>query len=244
MKPGELRDRLGRYVALRRALGFPMRAEERLLMDFVAFIERQGLDGAIRSRLAVDWACHNDHCAAGTQSRRLSVVRGFLGHVRASVPQTEVPPLGLIAGARRPTPYIFTDDEIKAVIEAARLLGPTDSLRPHTHATVIGLLAASGIRVGEVAKLRLEDVQLGVEPPHLRVLGSKFHKSRLVPLHQSTAAALRIYAAHRARLGYDEICHGFFISERPGVLNERAIRRTFSGLVQRLGFGAGLSGGI
>jgi len=239
MKPGELRDRLERYVALRRAVGFPMRAEERMLRDFVTFVERRGLDEAVRSQVAVDWACHGDHRGPTTQAGRLSVVRGFLAHVRASVPQTEVPPVGLVSGNRRPHPYIYTDQEIRALVEAARKLGPTDSLRPHTHATIIGLLAASGLRAGEITRLRLEDVRLEVEPPHLRVLDTKFHKSRLVPLHSSTAAALRAYAAKRSRLGYDGLCDRFFVSERPGGIAYQSIRRTFVRLVRRLGLGAG-----
>jgi integrase/recombinase XerD len=239
MKPGELRDRLERYVALRRAVGFPMLAEERLLRDFAGFVEHRGVDEAVRAQVAVDWACHSDHCGPTGQARRLSVVRGFLAHVCASVPQTEVPPKGLIAGNRRPNPYIYTDQEIRALVEAARRLGPSDSLRPHTHATIIGLLAASGLRAGEITRLRLEDVQLEAELPHLRVLDSKFHKSRLVPLHPSTAAALRAYARQRSRLGYDGLCDRFFVSERPGGIRYQSIRRTFVGLVRRLGLGAG-----
>ncbi len=239
MKPGELRDRLERYVALRKAVGFPMRAEERLLRDFVTFVEHRGLDEAVRSQLAVEWACQGDYRGPTTQARRLSVVRGFLAHVRASVPQTEVPPEGLIARNRRPAPYIYTDQEIRALVEAARKLGPTDSLRPHTHATIIGLLAASGLRAGEITRLRLEDVRLEVEPPHLRVLDTKFHKSRLVPLHPSTATALRAYATQRSRLGYDGLCDRFFVSERPGEIRYQSIRRTFVSLVRRLGLGTG-----
>ena len=239
MKPGELRDRLERYVAIRRAVGFPMRAEERLLRDFVTFLEHRGMDEAVRSPLVVDWACHGDHRGPTTQARRLSVVRGFLAHVRASVPQTEVPPERLIAHNRRPTPYIYTEQEIRALVDAARKLGPTDSLRPHTHATIIGLLAASGLRPGEITRLRLEDVLLEVVPPHLRVLDTKFHKSRLVPLHSSTAAALRSYAIQRSCLGYDGLCDRFFVSERPGEIRYQSIRRTFVSLVRRLGLGVG-----
>ncbi len=239
MRPGELRDRLDRYIALRRAVGFPMRAEERLLRDFVKFVEHRGEDEAVRSQVAVDWACLDDHCGVSGPARRLSIVRGFLAHVRASVPQTEVPPVGLVAGNRRPTPYIYTDQELRALVEAARLLGPNDSLRPHTHATIIGLLAASGLRAGEITRLRLEDVHLEAELPHLRVLDTKFHKSRLVPLHPSTATALRAYATQRSRLGYDGLCDHFFVSERPGAIQYQSIRRTFVGLVRRLGLGTG-----
>ena len=238
MKPGELRDRLGRYVALRRAVGFPMRAEERLLLDFVAFVESRGMDGAVRSALALEWA-QVSHCGPGAQNRRLSIVRGFLSHVRASVPEVDVPPVGILAGGRRPAPYIFTDDEIQAIVEETLLIGPAGSLRPHTQATMLGLLAATGLRAGEVARLRLDDVQLETVPPHLRVIGTKFRKSRLVPVHPSTAAALRTYEARRARLGYDQVCEHFFVSERPGPASERSIRRTFGGLVRRLGIGVG-----
>jgi len=235
MRPGELRDRLDRYVALRRAVGFPMRSEERMLRDFVTFVEHRGVEDVVQAQTAVDWACRR----TTRQAQRLSIVRGFLTHVRASVPQTEVPLPGLIAGSRRPAPYIYTDQEIQALIESARRLGPSNSLRPHTHATIIGLLAASGLRAGEVTRLRLDDVQLETELPHLRVLDTKFHKSRLVPLHPSTAAALRAYAAQRSRLGYDGLCDSFFVSERPGAIAYQSIRRTFVRLVRRLGLGAG-----
>lgn len=216
-----------------------MRAEERMLRDFVTFVECRGMDEAVRSHLAVEWACQGDHRGPKTQARRLSVVRGFLAHVRASVPQTEVPPVGLVAENRRPTPYIYTEQEIRALVDAARKLDPNDSLRPHTHATIIGLLAASGLRAGEITRLRLEDVRLEVETPHLRVLDTKFHKSRLVPLHPSTATALRAYATQRYRLGYDGLCDRFFVSERPGAIRYQSIRRTFVSLVRRLGLGAG-----
>jgi integrase len=235
MKPGELRERLDRYVGLRRAVGFPMCAEERVLRDFVTFIEHRGVEDAVPSQLAVDWACRRPT----RQAQRLSIVRGFLVHVRASVPQTGVPAVGLVAGNRRPAPHIYTDQEIRALIEAARRLGPSDSLRPHTHATIIGLLAASGLRAGEITRLRLDDVQLEVDLPHLRVLDTKFHKSRLVPLHPSTATALRAYAAQKSLLGYDGVCDRFFISERPGGIRYQSIRRTFVGLVRQLGLGAG-----
>jgi len=199
MKPGELRDRLERYIAVRRAVGFPMRADARLLLGFVRFVEQQGFDGALRSRLTFEWVERYTGHGPAAQARRLTVVRGFLSHVRASVPETEVPPPGIFAGLRRPVPYIFSADEISALVESAHQLGPVGSLRPHTCATAIGLLAASGMRIGEVVKLRLEDVRVDIDPPYVRVLGGKFRKSRLVPLHPSTAAALRRYASQKLR---------------------------------------------
>jgi integrase len=229
-------DRLARYLALRRALGFAMRAEERLLRDFVAFIDTHGFGDPLAAMVAVDWAQTTAaHCGPAGQARRLSVARGFLAHVRAAVPETAVPAHGLLARARRRRPYLFTDAEMTALLQAASALGPRDALRPYTVATLIGLLASCGLRAGEALRLRLADVDLTAEPPCLHVRLTKFRKSRLVPLHSSTVTALRTYAAHRARLGYDDLCEHFFVSERPGPLNYHVIARTFVALVRRLG---------
>ena len=239
MKSGELRDWLERYLAVRRAVGFTMRVEEPRLRGFVTFVERRGPDGALRAQLAVDWACNDGKHTPGGQTQRLSIVRRFLVYLRASVPDTEVPPFGLIAGGGRPSPYIYTEAEVQRLLDAARKLGPKGTLRPHTHATAIGLLASCGLRAGEVIRLRLDDVQLDIEPARLQVLDSKFHKSRLVPLHPSVAQALRAYASQRRRLGYDGYCEHFFVSESRGACRYQYFWYAFAGLVRRLGIGGG-----
>jgi integrase len=177
-----------RFVALRQALGFQTRPTERLLLDFIAFAESRGHADAVTAQLAVDWACGGPAGSSRrSRAQRLSVVRGFLVYVRASVPRTEVPAVGLLRGARRPTPHIFSDAEIAALLRAARALGPGGSLRPHTYATLVGLLASCGIRIGEAVRLRPGDVRLDSSPPVLHVGESKFHKSRLVALHPTVA---------------------------------------------------------
>jgi integrase/recombinase XerD len=239
MKFGELRDWLERYLAVRRAVGFTMRAQEPRLRSFVTFVERREPVGTLRAQLAVDWACDEGKHTPSDQTVRLSIVRRFLVYLRASVPETEVPPLGLIAGGGRPSPYIYTEAEVQRLLDAARNLGPKRALRPHTLATAIGLLASSGLRAGEVIRLQLDDVQLDVEPPRLQVLDSKFHKSRLVPLHASAAQALRAYASQRRRLGYDGRCEQFFVSEQRGAFRYHSFWYAFAGLVRRLGIGGG-----
>jgi len=189
MNTGALRDWLDRYLAVRRAVGFTMNAEAPRLRDFVTFVEQRGPAGTLRAQLAVDWACDEGKHTPSGQTQRLSIVRRFLVYLRASVPETEVPSFGLIAGGSRPRPYIYTEVEIQRLLDAARALKPYGALRPHTHATAIGLLASCGLRAGELIRLRLDDVQLDREPPRLQVLDSKFHKSRLVPLHPSVAQA-------------------------------------------------------
>ena len=92
-----------------------------------------------------------------------------------------------------------------------------------------------GLRASEALKLELVDVDLESVPPRLVIRHTKFRKSRLVPLHPTTAAALRTYAACRRRLGYDGLCDHFFVSERGTPLHYHATARTFVTLARRLG---------
>jgi integrase len=242
MKPGELREHLEGYLALRRAVGFEMRAEERLLRDFVTFVEEHEPTGTIRARLALDWACSKaPQCGGGWQARRLTVARGFLAFLKASHPATEVPAPGLLGSAVRSKPYVFTEQEIHALISAARCLGPARSLRPHTVETLIGLLVSTGLRVSEAIRLQLGDVLLETDLPRLEVRQTKFRKSRLVPLHHTTVKAIRGYIGRRQALGYDGLCNAFFVSERSGPLTYGAVKGTFGTLIRRLGI-CGLAG--
>ena len=155
--------------------------------------------------------------------------------VRAAEPGIDVPGAGLVRTSKRPTPRILDPNEIVALMEAARSLGPRGALRPHTVATVIGLLASCGLRAGEAIRLDIDDVDLVGDPPCLQIRRTKFRKSRLVPLHPTTAAALRTYTEQRRVLGYDGLSSAFFVSERGARLHYRALARTFVQLARRLG---------
>jgi len=233
MTARELRDRLDSYLALRRALGFAMRSDERLLRSFIAFLEERDLDGPLRAQAALEWAT-GIRCGPGHQAHRLTVARGFLTHPRALDPQVEVPGPGLLGRAKRPVPHIYTAAEIAALLCAARALGPQDSLRPHTMATLIGLLASCGLRAREALRLQMIDVELDAKPPRLLIRQTKFRKSRVVPLHATTAAGLRDYA-HRTDLGDDDLGDTFFVSEGGAPLTYRVASWTFAGLARRLG---------
>ena len=225
------RQHLQSYVALRRAIGFTMQREARFLQDFVEHLERHGHDAPV-AQVAVEWA------TASTESqhaRRLSIVRGFLTMVRAAEPDVDVPDTGLVRTSRRPTPRILEPHEIVALMEAARSLGPCDALRPHTVATVIGLLASCGLRASEAIRLDIDDVDLVGAPACLQIQLTKFRKSRLVPLHPTTAAALQAYAKQRRVLGYDGVGSAFFVSEHGTRLNYHVLARTFVHLARRLG---------
>lgn len=234
MNRADLRLHLEGYLGLKQALGFSMRAETSGLNDFLQFIEEKGHNGPITSQLALEWAC-STASGCGGQARRLSIVRCFLSHLRATVPETEIPDKGLLAKTPRPTPYIYSPSEIQSLLATASLLGPEGSLRPHTFNTLIGLLASTGLRSGEAIRLTVTDVQLDLDTPRLLVRQTKFRKSRIVPIHPTTAEMLRRYSRERVRLGYDGQSDAFFVSEQRRPLHYSAVRRTFEALRRRLG---------
>ncbi len=229
-------DLLDGYLALRRAVGFSMRPEERLLRDFVASLEQRTSDSSTVAQIAVEWATTRAvRGGSHSQSRRLSVARMFLTVARATHPTIDVPGVALLRTPRRPAPHIYTPSEVTALMEACRTLGPRDALRPHTVATVIGLLASTGLRASEAIALTLRDVDLEATPPRVLVRQTKFRKSRLVPMHPTVADALRAYADDRHRLGYDDLCEAFFVSERGTRLNYHVLARAFVAVARRLG---------
>jgi integrase/recombinase XerD len=146
-----------------------------------------------------------------------------------------VPETGLLAALRRPHPYLFSPAQLGQLLEAVSRLGPRGSLRPHTYYALIGLLASTGLRVGEALRLSVADVRLDDDPPHLRIVQTKFGKSRLVPLHPSSAQKLRDYAQLRRRLGYHALGEVFFLSETGQALDYSVLWRTFARLTRRLG---------
>jgi integrase len=161
MNANDLSLRVECYVGLRRALGYAVHSEEKLLKDFVQFLSASDVTGPIRAQLAIDWACTpSPRRGPAGQASRLKLVRGFLSHLRAAVPETEVPGPGVLAPIRRPIPYLYSPDEIDALLKAASQLGPKQSLRPHTYVTLIGLLASTGLRVGEALRLKAEHVRV------------------------------------------------------------------------------------
>ena len=217
---------LDAYLGVRQALGFQMRAERTLLRDFVGFVESQGDDGPIRAQLAVDWACASSaQRGHGGAAQRLSMARGFLAYLRTMLPETEVPDSGLVAAFRRPKPSLLTPPQITALIHAAQDMGPHGSLRPQTFSTLLGVLASTGLRVGEAIRLTMQDVHLDEAPPLLHIRETKYHKSRLVPLHPTTAAPLRRYIALRTTLGSAALLDVFFVSEQGHALTHAALGR-------------------
>jgi integrase len=184
-----LRQALADYLTMRRALGYKMDKAERLLGQFTAFAGGRG-ETHIRTETALAWATKPVGAAAIWTSRRLAEVRLFARHLQTLDPRTEVPPRDLLpAQARRATPYLYTQQEIAALMQATLIL--RGSHVQATYRTLIGLLAATGMRIGEAISLDRDDFDAGSGVVTIR--HGKFDKARALPLHPSTIAALDDY---------------------------------------------------
>ena len=231
MTSADLQNHLDRYLELRRALGFAMRIEGRLLQDFVTFLQKRPLAEPLVAQAAIEWACSRG--GPKWQAGRLSTARCFLVYLHAHLAGIGVPPPVIVPCGVRPTPYIYTEAQVAALMLEARALPPAGSLRSHTYATLIGLLACSGLRPGEAVRLLNADVEIDSSPPRLVIRETKFRKSRLVPIDTSTAEALRSYAATRKQMGLD-LSQSFFVSEAGSPLAYSTVGRTFHGIVTRI----------
>ncbi len=186
--------RLEQYLAIRRAMGFKMERHEKLLGQFADFlVARDASTLTIEHALA--WATSPVNADPRWWAARLSIVRGFAVHLHSLDPAHQVPPQGLIRhGARGTVPYLYADDQIAALVRAASQL-PGFPLRAATYQTLFGLLAVTGMRVGEAIRLDRDDfdVRLGL----LTVRDTKFGKSRQLPLHPTVTASLEEYLDQR-----------------------------------------------
>lgn len=191
-----LREALDDYLAVRRAMGYKLVRAGKLLAQFVDFLDDAGVT-TVTIDAAVSWATLPEDVGVNWHAHRLSVVRGFATWLSTVDPDTQVPPSDLLpARKRRATPYLFSDDEVVTLMDATAIL--RGQLRPATYRTLLGLLAATGLRVGEA--IRLDRIDLDVDRQLLTVRSSKFGKTRQLPLHPSVVEALVGYLTVRDRL--------------------------------------------
>lgn len=210
------------YLALRRAVGFKVEHLRQELPKFVAFCDAEGA-GTITVDLALRWAGQRANAA-----QRLGAVRVFARYVQALDPATEVPSAGLLPQrAARRVPRLLSDDEVATVMAGCRRI--RSAHRAATTEAVVGLLFSTGIRVGEA--LRLGQADVDVDQGLLVVERSKGHKSRLVPLADSTVEALGHYRDRRPRRGGTT----FFVDERGGPVHYPALRAAFAEAVSCTG---------
>ena len=214
------------YLAVRRACGFKLKSEGNLLQSFAGFSDARSKHH-VCSETAIEWAglARSVH----QRARRLGEVIRFACYARAENPCHELPPP--VFGSEkwpRPIPYIFSQDDIQRLVQAASESGYR-TLRRQTYSTLFALLACTGLRVSEAIRLRFEDIT----PDGLVIRCSKFRKSRLVPLHETAQARLERYLQRRRP--YAPFDDHVFVSLRRKPLLVADVDAAFRTAVDKIG---------
>ena len=223
------------YLRLRNSLGHDLAEHHRELPRFVAFLEAEGLP-TVTVSAALAWAQGPGvDPATSIAPRRMTIARGFARYLSGIDARTEVPPPGLIAGRRRwRPPFIYSPGDIEALMAQARQLTPMPAA---THETLIGLLAVTGLRVGEA--IRLDGADIDWTGAVLTIRESKFGKTRMVPILDSTLDTLDRYAQTRDRLCPQATPASFFVSTAGARLIYACVGQVFRRLRDRAHIGAG-----
>lgn len=228
-----LRQAVKDYLAMRRSLGFKLRDMGYCLHHFVSFMEQEGTS-VITVELALRWAQQPQGVLPAHWATRLSFVRTFARFWSATDPRTEVPPAGLLPyRPKRAIPYIYSDEDIQQILNAAWNLPPSTALRPWTYYTLFGLMVVTGMRISEV--IHLDRVDVDLEERLLTIRLTKFSKSRLIPLHPSTVDKLKAYLKRRDQLYPRPSVSRFFLSNQGTPLTHCVVRWTFVKLSRQIG---------
>ena len=222
-----LSSQLADYLARRRSLGYKLERAGEVLANFVTYLDGFGQDH-ITTITAVEWATMSPKASPGWQAGQLGMVRCFARYVQVIDPAHEVPPAWLLlSGRRRRAPYLYSDHEISALMSAASTL--RSPLRALTTETVIGVMAVTGIRVGEILRLDRDDLS---NDGHPAVRNSKAGKSRLLPLRPSSGEALRSFSTRHDRLMPHPASQAMFVSTTGSRLSSRGLRTAFAETVE------------
>ena len=215
------------YLSVRRAAGFELEVPAYLLRSFARFASTRG-QAHVQAQTVIDWA--SEAPSLSQRDHRLKTVIRFARHIHAEDERHEVPSPNVFGYRKtRRVPFIYSQGDIDRLLEAATRLGPAGSLRPHTYSTLLALLAVTGLRVSEALSLRLGDVR----SEGLCIRNTKFHKSRLVPLHESATAGFQRYLARREIVAPN---HDYvFVSLYGSPLRRSSVHWTFCNLLNLIG---------
>jgi len=227
----DLRRALTDYLTARRALGFKLERSGKLLPDFIDYLASCG-SPTVTTVAAIAWATQPRDCHPAWWTQRLVLVRGFAKYLHTLDPGNQVPPIELLPHRRsRTTPYVYSAADIAALLAAADTL--QSPLRATTYKTLIGLLAATGLRTGEA--IALDDNDFDRRHGVLVIRKSKFGKTREVPLHATTVQALVRYASDRDQIAPRRKTPSFLISTARTRLFYQNVHETFLRLVYAAG---------
>ncbi|MFT5430977.1 MAG: integrase/recombinase XerD [Myxococcota bacterium] len=198
------------YIELRRGMGYQLKRAGRWVPEFGRLVDAEGGDDAwVTRKLAIRWATREGQTSGPAAAKRLGMVRPFARYLSALDSRTQIPGIELLPYSKiRPQPYLYSEADIASLLKAADALSPSFCAR--THSTLLGLLAATGMRVGET--LRLDGADVDLERGRITIRASKFGKSRINLLHETTVTALQQYAAQRDRRFTRPHSDAFFVS--------------------------------
>lgn len=221
-----IRTQVEDYLAMRRSLGYTLRGDGHMLLAFADRLDQAG-QSTITVSAALAWATESADAGPAQWHRKLGVVRVFARHLHALDPTCEIPSVDLLpGGSHRPAPYIYTSEEVAALVHAAQTIAaPMPAATCHA---VISVIAASGLRVGEA--LALDRAEVDLDAGMLTVVGKNRH-TRLVPLHSSTVEMLSRYAARRDLLCPAATSPSFFLTTTGHRPLQGGIQQTFAKLV-------------
>lgn len=241
IKWSSMQERVESYLQARRSVGYILHIEGAQLQRFAGFADQRGHQGHITLDLAVAWATYSLKSHQIGRARRLEVVRSLAKYCVIFESETEIPPPHLLGPAhRRITPHIYTDREIAQLLDTANSLQPKQGLRPMTMHYLLGLLAATGLRISEALQLNRNDIDLHQEV--LLVRKTKFRKSRYIPLHPMVCKALSNYADFRNQRLPVVQSSAFFLLDDGHALRYRQASYAFHQICAQLGWNVCFSG--
>ncbi len=230
----ELQCRLTSYLRIREALGMPVGSDSKVLVNFIDFASAEESSDAVTSKLVFDWLDSTTEQRLGDATKRLSLVRQFLLHLSAAFPDTQVPEVRLLCSRKRPTPFVFSSEEIEQLLQGTAEIAQGTFFSVVLR-TVLGLISVTGLRASEALDLDRSDVALQDELGTLLIRESKFHKSRIVPLHPSTVQRVAAYVNLRDCLDKRLQTTALFVSRRGKRLSYSALQQSFRTIVDRVG---------
>ncbi len=234
-----LAPRFSDFVTFRRWGGVDPHSQIQLLRHFDRFLDQEGFQGRWPTRHVVQrYVATVQHLHPGTQANRFSPVRTFCRYLRQFEPECYVPE-PMLQRQRRPSriPHLYTEKEIKSMLQAARELAPTGSLRPKTYFTLFGLLYTTGLRCSEAFGLNLSHVDL--QQNLLFIHKGKFGKSRWVPVSPSTSEVLERYLNERRRVAPAVPEDPFFLTRTGRRLYHTNVDLAFRQVLKRCGLRGG-----
>ena len=231
---GPLRKKIDEFISFRRALGFTMRNTEYVYAEFDNYLAKNQPGMTIVTRqMLIDYLSTTTHLHSTSRGYRVTLIRGLCRYLYQQDPRHYVPePKLIIYGKRKLVPHIYSKRQINSIINKLQK-GPKKKISTMTHSTAVALLSVTGLRVGEVCRLSIADVDF--KNQLLYIQRSKFFKSRIVPISRSTVAALILYK--QTRVGYyrtTDATAPFFVGAFGGRLHEVAVGRKFRHAVRDL----------